>query len=359
MARVYNFSAGPAALPLPVLETVQSELLDWKGSGMSVLEMSHRGKEFIKIYEESVALLRTVAQVPERFDVLYMAGGASTQFALVPMNLAGRGHKAAYANTGAWSQKAIAAARHLGVDVHEAASSEADNFTHIPETLAIPNGMDYVHITTNNTIFGTQFASLPNVPTDTKLVIDLSSDVLSRPIDWSQVGLAYAGAQKNAGPAGVTVVLIDREYYGRESAEIPEIFRYSTYGKNESAYNTPPCFQIYVFGLVLRWIEDQGGLSKVAEHNERKAGHIYRAIDAHPETYAGHALPNSRSLMNITFNLKDRSREADFLKGTEARQLMGLKGHRSVGGFRASTYNAMSEDGCRALADYMNEFAGT
>ena len=357
MARVYNFSAGPAALPLSVLEKVQAELLDWGGSGMSVMEMSHRGKEFIKIYEESVALFREVTALPDRFDVLYMAGGASTQFTLLPMNLSGRGRTAAYVNTGAWSQKAIAAAKHLGITVHEAGSSESDNFTHIPQSLTVPAGTDYLHITTNNTIFGTQFASLPAPPADTKLAIDMSSDVLSRPIDWSHVGMMYAGAQKNAGPAGVTVVVIDREYYARESADVPEIFRYSTYGKNESAFNTPPCFQIYVFGLILKWIKAQGGLSGMAEHNQKKGAHIYSAIDAHPEAFMGHARRDSRSLMNITFNLKDKSREADFLKGAEARKLMGLKGHRSVGGFRASTYNAMSEEGCRHLADFMSEFA--
>ncbi len=359
MTRVHNFSAGPAVLPLPVLERIQSELLDWNGSGMSVLEMSHRGKEFIRIYEESLALLRNVAGIPDRFDILYMTGGASAQFVLVPWNLSARGRKAAYVNTGAWSQKAIAAAQHLGVNALVAASSEADNFTYIPTTFDFPAGLDYVHLTTNNTIFGTQFAGLPKPPADAKLVIDMSSDFLSRPIDWTNVGLVYAGAQKNAGPAGVTIVIIDKEYYGREKPEVPEIFRYSTYGKNESAYNTPPCFQIYAFGLVLAWIQQEGGLGTVAEHNQKKAALIYNAIDAHPEAFVGHARQDSRSLMNVTFNLKDKSREAAFLKGAEERKLMGLKGHRSVGGFRASIYNAMSVEGCRLLGEYMRAFAGS
>lgn len=325
---------------------------------MSVIEMSHRGKEFISIYEESVALLREIAQIPERFDILYMGGGASTQFALIPWNLSAPGKSAAYVNTGAWSEKAIAQAEKRGLKVHLAGSSEASNHDHIPAKLDIPAGQDYVHITTNNTIFGTQFAALPKVPSDTKLVMDLSSDMLSRPIDWSQVGLAYGGAQKNAGPAGVTVVIIDKEYYARESEEIPEVFRYSTYGKNDSAYNTPPCFQIYAFGLVLKWIKAEGGLSGIEKHNEAKAKLIYDQIDANPNVYVGHAKPDSRSLMNITFNLKDKSKEGEFLKGAESRKLMGLKGHRSVGGFRASTYNAMSQAGCQALADYLKEFAG-
>ena len=356
MNRVYNFSAGPATLPLPVLETAQKEFLDYQGSGMSVMEMSHRGKIFKSIYQESVDKLRKIASIPERFDILYMTGGASTQFALVPLNLSGEGRKSGYINTGAWSKKAIGQAKIQGVDLVSCGTSEDKNFSYIPQNLDIPAGLDYLHLTSNNTIFGTQFNELPN-PNGNKLVIDMSSDFLSRPIDWTNIGLVYAGTQKNAGPSGLTVVIIDKEYYARESEKTPSIFRYSTYAENESMFNTPPTFQVYIFGLVLDWIESMGGLSGVEKHNQAKAALIYDKIDA-LDAYRPHAENGSRSLMNVTFNLADKSREEDFLKGAVEQKLDGLKGHRSVGGFRASIYNAMSKEGCAALAEYMGTFAG-
>jgi phosphoserine aminotransferase len=355
MPRIFNFSAGPAVLPDSVLETIRDELLDYRGSGMSIIEMSHRGKIFDEVYKESLALFRRVANIPERFDILYMTGGASTQFALLPINLARPGHSAGYVNTGVWSEKAIEQAELAGIKVHDAGSSKDKNHSYIP-ALKLAPGLDYLHITSNNTIYGTQFRDLPD-PGDTKLAIDMSSDFLSRPIDWKHIGVAYAGLQKNAGPSGLTVVVIDREYYARESEKTPTMFRYSTFAKNDSMYNTPPTFQIYAFGLVLKWIETNGGLVGVEKHNAVKAQHIYDAIDAFPQFYQGHAEKKSRSLMNVTWNFANKDLEADFLKGAVERKMDGLKGHRSVGGMRASIYNAMSEAGCKALADYMRDFA--
>ena len=355
MERVFNFSAGPATMPQSVLEQVQKELLDYQGSGMSIMEMSHRSKEYDAVHAGSIERLRGLASIPDNFDILYMSGGASTQFALVPMNLAKTG-KVGYINTGSWSKKAIEQAKIQKKEMIEIASSKDSNFNHIPEIKDMPAGLDYVHMTTNNTIFGTQFSALP-ASGDSKLVIDMSSDVLSRPIDWSNVGLAYAGAQKNAGPAGVTVCVIDKRLYERESEDTPSMMRYSTYADSNSLYNTPPTFQIYMFGLVLEWIEKEGGLAAVHEKNQAKAGLIYDVIDQSNGFYIGHSTTDSRSLMNITFNLKNKDLEGDFLTGAAERKLSGLKGHRSVGGFRASIYNAMPHAGCAALAEYMKEFA--
>ena len=357
MARVYNFSAGPAAIPTEVLEKVKEELLDYRGTGMSVMEMSHRGKVFDGVYKETLENLRKLASIPERFDILFMTGGASMQFALAPMNLALPGKPVSYINTGTWSQKAIEQAKLAGLDVHVAGSSEESNFNHVPDTLDRKTGSSYLHMTSNNTIFGTQFAELPD-PGDTKLIIDASSDFLSRPVDWNPIGILYAGLQKNAGPSGMTVVIIDREYYNRENEKTPTLLRYSTYAKNDSMYNTPPTFQIYVFGLIVKWIEAMGGLEKIDAVNRKKAAFIYDAIDSLSSFYLGHSEKKSRSLMNVTFNLADKSLEQDFLSQAKENSLSDLKGHRSVGGMRASIYNAMPEAGCIALAEFMKEFAG-
>lgn len=356
MKRIFNFSAGPATLPLEVLTEAQNDFVDYQNSGMSIIEMSHRGSIFKNVHDESQALLRQVAAIPERFDILYMTGGASTQFALVPMNLStGSGKKAGYVNTGVWSKKAIEQANIQSVPVVEVASSKDTNHNYIPSPIQTPAGLDYLHLTSNNTIYGTQYQSLPN-PNDTKLVIDMSSDFLSKPIDWTHIGMAYAGLQKNAGPSGLTVVIIDREYYDREKETTPTMFRYSTYGKNESLYNTPPTFQIYIFGLVLKWIEKTGGLTAIDSANQAKAKIIYDMIDQNSGFYLGHAKKESRSLMNVTWNLSKTDLTDDFIKGAKAASLDGLKGHRSVGGIRASIYNAMPLQGCQALADYMKEF---
>lgn len=355
MGRIFNFSAGPAVLPLEVLETIRDELVDYQGSGMSIMEMSHRGKIFEGVLHESMDKLRKVTGLPDRMDILYMTGGASTQFALIPMNLSAPGRTVGYVNSGYWAKKAIEQAKLLGVDAYIAASSESTNHDHIPSPIQEKDGLDYLHITTNNTIFGTQFPELPRI-TKTKLAVDMSSDFLSKPVDWSCTGIVYAGMQKNAGPSGLTIVGIDKEYYARESEKTPTMFRYSTYAQNESMFNTPPTFQIYVFGLVLKWIEKMGGLAGMARHNEKKASHIYKVIDEFPDFYLGHAKRGSRSLMNITWNLADKTKEEAFLKGTVERRMSGLKGHRAVGGLRASIYNAMPEEGCIALAEYMREF---
>jgi phosphoserine aminotransferase len=355
MGRIYNFSAGPATLPLEVLEKARDEFLDYNGSGMSIIEMSHRGKVFDAVHEKSFELLRKIANIPDRFDINYMTGGASTQFALIPLNLSGKGRKAGYVNTGSWSKKAIEQAKIQDVDLQEIASSKDSNFNHIPDPINVPGGLDYVHLTSNNTIFGTQYKSFPD-PAGSVLTIDMSSDFLSKPINWDGIGIAYAGLQKNAGPSGLTVAIVDRELYKRESDRTPTMFRYSTYGESKSVYNTPPTFQIYMLGLILEWIESKGGLTAIQQHNETKASLIYEVMDANPEFYIGHSKRDSRSLMNVTFNCKSDDLNAKFLEESKKHNMDGLKGHRSVGGLRASIYNAMTKEGCQALADFMKDF---
>lgn len=354
--RCHNFSAGPATLPLPILEEIQSELLDYQDSGMSLIEMSHRGAIFESLLEESFSLLRKLAAIPDNFDILYMSGGASSQFALVPLNLSEKGRSVAYVNTGIWSQKAIKEAKIQQLDVQIAGSSEDQNFTYIPTQLQFNTNLDYVHLTSNNTIFGTQYNTLPQPPQGSKLVIDMSSDFLSKPIDWQNIGLAYAGAQKNVGPSGLTIVVIDKAYYEREKDTTPSIWRYSTFGKNQSMYNTPPTFQIYAFTLVLRWLQSMGGLNAVLEHNQKKAQLLYGIIDAYPDFFQGHAQTRDRSLMNVTWRFHDNSLDKLFLEGSQKLRMNGLKGHRSVGGLRASIYNGMTQEGCSALATYMKQF---
>ncbi len=353
--RVFNFSPGPAALPTSVLEQVRDELLDYKGHGMSLIEMSHRGKIFDDIYKKSIEYLRQIAFIPDRFDILYMTGGASTQFVLVPLNLSKRGNRAGYIHTGSWSKKAIEQAKIQGIDVQIAGSSEDTNFTYIPKEINFNDPIDYLHITSNNTIFGTQYSILPK-PKNTKLIIDMSSDFLSRPIQWDNIGMVYAGAQKNAGPAGLTIVIIDRDYYELEKQDTPTLFRYSTFGKNESMYNTPPTFQIYIFFLILKWIEEKGGLEGIALRNQKKAQLIYNVIDSYPYFYRGYAKKEDRSLMNITWNFSDSSLDDLFIKKAEKEGMFGLKGHRSVGGLRASIYNSMEKEGCQLLANSMKNF---
>ncbi len=355
LKRAYNFSPGPATLPTSVLERVQQELLSYQGSNISLVEMSHRGKIFEEVYNQSIDRLRKLAAIPERFDILYMTGGASTQFALIPLNLSTPQGQATYVHTGMWAHKAIAQAKLQEVKLHIAASCEDQNFSYIPKNLSIPSQADYLHITSNNTIFGTEYKHFPDSE-HTKLIIDMSSNFLSGPIDWDNVGLIYAGAQKNAGISGLSIIIIDRQYYEREKPNTPSLFRYSTFAKSQSMYNTPPTFQIYVFGLILEWIEEMGGLERMAQRNFTKAKLIYDVIDCYPDFYKGHAKKEDRSVMNITWNFSDPKHEAGFLSGTEERSMYGLKGHRSVGGMRASTYNAMPLEGCQTLADYMQEY---
>ena len=356
MARVFNFSAGPAVLPEAVLQQAKDELLDWHGSGTSVMEMSHRGKEFMAIAAKAEADLRELMNIPANYKVLFLQGGASAQFAMVPMNLL-RGKKSAdYINTGEWSKKAIKEAKHYAA-VNVAASSEATRFTTVPpqkDWQLDPNAA-YVHYTPNETIGGVEFSFVPdtgNVP----LVADMSSTILSRPIDVTQYGLIYAGAQKNIGPAGLTIVIVRDDLLGQVLPGTPSMFDYKIHADNDSMYNTPPTYAWYIAGLVFEWLKKNGGLKAMAETNQRKAGKLYAAIDASGGYYKNPVEKPSRSWMNVPFTLKDDKLDEPFLKGAKAAGLVQLKGHRSVGGMRASIYNAMPEAGIDALIAYMQDF---
>ncbi|RMG14423.1 MAG: 3-phosphoserine/phosphohydroxythreonine transaminase [Planctomycetota bacterium] len=349
--RAYNFSAGPATLPLEVLEEAREALLSLGDLGAGILEVSHRGPEYTEIHESARARLLQLLGAGSDWELLFLQGGASLQFTMVPQNL---GADADYVLTGNWSQKAIAEARLLGGDVHVAASSEDTGFDRIPTELDLRPGASFVHVTSNNTVRGTQWPELPR--TDAPLVVDMSSDILSRPVDLDRVGLIYAGAQKNLGPAGVTLVLIRKELLARTPDGLPTLLRYTTHAEKGSRFNTPPVFAIYVVGLVARWIESQGGVAALAARNEAKAQRLYAAIDASP-LYEGTARPESRSRMNVTFRITRDGLEEEFLRGAAARGLLGLKGHRSVGGLRASIYNAMPPEGVDALVRYLDEFA--
>ncbi|MCS6777673.1 MAG: 3-phosphoserine/phosphohydroxythreonine transaminase [Chloroherpetonaceae bacterium] len=356
MKRIYNFSAGPATLPVAVLEEAARGVLEIGDSGMSVLEVSHRGKEYEAIhFEAQERLLRVMGLDPGAYVVLFLGGGASLQFAMVPMNFPG-GAGADYVHTGEWSAKAIKEAQRFGA-VHVAGSSEDGGFSYIPRELSLRPDAAYVHITTNNTIEGTEWPELPETG-GVPLVADASSDILGRALDYSRFALIYAGAQKNLGPAGVTVVVIRREFLERASDAVPAMLSYRVHAKAQSLYNTPPVFGVYVLCLVLRWIEEQGGLTVIEARNREKAGLVYAALDAHPEVYEPAVrVREDRSLMNVTFRLRRGSEEA-FLAGARERGMDGLKGHRSVGGFRASIYNAFPVEGCRVLAEYLHDFAG-
>jgi phosphoserine aminotransferase len=356
MSRVYNFSAGPAMLPQAVLEKAQQEFLDWNGSGMNVMEMSHRGKEFMSIAEKAEADLRDVMQIPDNYKVLFLQGGASSQFAAIPMNLLRGKTTADYFNTGQWSKKAISEAKRY-CDVNVVASSEAENFSTVPEkeTWNLNPDAAYVHYTTNETIGGVEFDQIPDVG-DVPLVVDISSTILSRPIDVSKFALIYAGAQKNVGPAGLTIVIVRDDFIGETIAGTPTMFDYKVQADNDSMYNTPPTYSLYLAGLVFQWLKDLGGLAGMAEINQRKAEKLYAAID-NSGFYQNPVNPKYRSWMNIPFTLNDSSLDADFLAGAKDAGLLTLKGHRSVGGMRASIYNAMPEEGVDALIAYMNDFA--
>jgi phosphoserine aminotransferase len=353
--RIHNFSAGPAVLPLKVLEQVQLDLLSLPGVGMSVLEISHRSPAFDEIIEGCEADLRKLANIPGNYKVLFLQGGASLQFSMVPMNLLPAGGSADYIVTGVWAEKAVKEAKRVGT-VKIAGSTAAEKFTRVPrqDELTLDPNAAYVHVTTNNTIYGTQWREIPdtgNVP----LVADTSSDMYSRPIDVSRYGLIYAGAQKNLAPAGLTLVIVREDLLARTPATLPTMLQYSVHAENKSLYNTPPVFAIYVMRLVLGWLLEQGGLAAVEQVNERKARKIYTEIDR-TGFYRGHAEPDSRSRMNITFRLPSEELEKKFAKEATAAGLDGLKGHRSVGGIRASIYNAFPEPGVDALVQFMQEF---
>ncbi|AGA90097.1 phosphoserine aminotransferase [Thioflavicoccus mobilis 8321] len=355
MSRAYNFSAGPAMLPEPVLRRAMDEMLDWHGSGMCVAEMSHRGKEFMSIAEQAEADLRELLAIPDGYKVLFLQGGASTQFAMVPLNLMGRGEGADYIKTGSWSKKAIAEAKRFGA-VRIAATTEEDRFTRAPaqDELALDAGSAYVHYTPNETIEGVEFPYIPDVG-ERPLVADMSSTLLSRPIDVARYGIIYAGAQKNIGPAGLTIVIVREDLIGAATEQTPTMLDYRTHAESGSMYNTPPTYAWYLAGLVFQWLKDLGGLSAMATINERKAAALYAAIDA-SDFYANPVEPGSRSWMNVPFTLADPELDAKFLAEAKAEGLLTLKGHRSVGGMRASIYNAMPEEAVQALIAFMQEF---
>lgn len=355
MGRVYNFSAGPAQLPVSVLERAQEELLSYQEKGMSVMEMSHRSSDFKKIIERTEELIRELMEIPETYRVLFIQGGASLQFSMVPLNLLKDGGHAYYVNTGSWSKKALSEAKKIG-EAKILASSDDQNFTYIPELdlQQINEQTDYVHITTNNTIEGTRFTKFPNTG-HVPLVADASSNILSEQWDVSKFGLIYAGAQKNLGISGLTIVIIREDLIGHAKADIPTMLNYETYTKNNSLYNTPPTFAIYITMLLMEWLKEQGGVAAIEERNKEKANLLYKAIKDSKLFYSN-VKREDRSLMNIPFMTDSDELNKLFVKEAEQEGLHQLKGHRSVGGMRASIYNAMPIEGVKALVDFMNEF---
>ena len=351
--RAYNFSAGPATLPEEVLKEAQAELLDYQGSGMSIMEMSHRGKEYSAVHDETIANIKQLLNIPEGYSVLFMTGGASTQFALIPMNLLGEGQTADYTNSGAWAAKAIKEGKLLG-NVNIAADCGKEIPTRVPsvDELELTDGAAYLHITSNETISGAQWKVFPENDT---LIADMSSDILSRPLDVSKFGMIYAGAQKNLGPAGITLVIIKDELAERCPDTVPTIMRYKTQIENNSLFNTVPTYPVYILCLVTRWLLAKGGLEGMQKQNEEKAGKLYAAIDG-TDFYTGTAVKEYRSSMNITFRIANNDLEAQFIAEAAEKNLKGLKGHRSVGGIRASIYNAFPVEGVDALISFMKEF---
>jgi phosphoserine aminotransferase len=359
VTNVYNFSAGPAVLPKEVLQQAAAEMLDWHGSGMSVMEMSHRGPEFMSIYRAAEADLRELLSVPSNYRILFMQGGGLSQNAVVPMNLVGTpGRMVDFVHTGSWSGKSIKeAARYATVNV--AASSQADSFSNVPpqESWKLSRDAAYLHLCTNETIDGVEYNFTPTVQGDVPLVADMSSHILSRPVDVSKYGVIFGGAQKNIGPAGVTVVIVRDDLLGKALPITPSAFNFQTVAENESMFNTPPTYGIYIAGLVFQWLKQQGGVAAMEKRNIEKAELLYAALDA-DDFYQNRVAPDFRSRMNIPFYLRDESKNEAFLAGAKARGLLQLKGHKSVGGMRASIYNAMPIEGVQALVDYLNEFAG-
>ena len=358
--RVFNFSAGPAAIPLSVLQEVQAELVCLPGAGASVMELSHRGKVFVDIIQQAEADLRKLLAIPENYEVLFLQGGSALQFSMIPANLLkGSGKKAQYLVTGTWGKKAIAEARKEG-DVDATFDASKTNFDQVPSEgdCKIADDAAYLYYCSNETIQGVQFPKPPVAPDAVPLVCDASSDFLSRPIDIASHGLVYACAQKNAGPAGVTVVIVRKDLLERGNENLPGYLLYKNHAAAESMWNTPPTFAVYVLGKIAKWLlNDAGGLEKMAKQNEEKAAMLYEVIDANPEFYKGHAKAGSRSLMNVTFNLPSDELLALFVKEASSHKIENLKGHRSVGGIRASIYNAMPVEGVKALAKFMTDFA--
>lgn len=352
--RIWNFSAGPAVLPEAVLEEARENLLSLGTSGIGILEHSHRGKAFMKVYEETEALCREVGQIPPNYKVLFLQGGASLQFAMLPMNLLATDQTADYLVTGSWSEKALEEASRFG-KTHVACTGKASNYSQLPTECSYSAAPRYVHFTSNNTIFGTQFRTEPTIPAGVPLCCDASSDIFSRPIDVARYGVIYAGAQKNLGPSGVTLVFMRDDLVEAGSKNLPTMLQYRTHAKNESMYNTPPTFAIYLVGLVLKWIRREGGLSVIGERNQRKAHKLYDFLDS-SKLFRPTAAPDSRSLMNVTFVTGDEEVDARLCTEATAAGFDGLKGHRSVGGMRASIYNAFPEAGVEALVQFLQAF---
>jgi phosphoserine aminotransferase len=357
VARIHNFNPGPAALPLPVLEEIQESFLNFKGAGMSIVEMSHRSKEFDAVLNDAILRTKRLLKLDDRFHVLFLQGGATLQFTMIPMNFLADGRSADYVNTGTWSTNAIKEARLLNKPIRVVASSEDRQFTYIPASIAFNPDAVYAHITSNNTIRGTQWSRFPDTR-GVPIIADMSSDFMSRPFEAGPFGLIYAGAQKNIGPAGVTLVIVRDDMLKRVPDTLPVMLKYTTYSSKNSLYNTPPCFAIYAVQLVLKWIEETiGGLDKMADLNRAKAARLYGCIDSSGGFYRGTAEPASRSQMNVTFRLASEDLEKRFLEEAAKNGLGGLKGHRSVGGCRASIYNAVGMEAVEALAEFMTAFA--
>jgi phosphoserine aminotransferase len=352
--RIYNFSSGPAVLPLPVLEEAREALLSLGDTGIGILEHSHRGKAFLNVYNETVALFREVGRIPDDYEILFLQGGASTQFFMIPMNLLAKDQTADYLVTGAWSEKAVGEAKLFG-NTHVAGTSKDRNFCYIPKTRTYSSKPAYVHFTSNNTIFGTEFFEEPAVPPGTPLICDASSDIFSRPLDIKRYGVIYAGAQKNLGPAGTTLVIIRKDLIERGPKDLPTMLQYRTHASNESMYNTCPTFGIYVMGLVVKWIKSQGGIVALETRNKAKADKLYAYLDS-SRLFKATADRDSRSRMNVTFVTGKEELDNEFVKFAEKQGLDGLKGHRSVGGMRASLYNAFPAEGVDALIDAMKRF---
>ncbi len=371
MSRTINFNAGPAALPLPALERARDEFLDFAGSGMSVMEHSHRGKEYEGVHDEAIALVRELLAVPASHEVLFLQGGATSLFAEIPMNLLEKGKTAQYLVTGAWGEKALGEAKvvsalfgaSVAVQSTGVGEGKEKSYTRVPAgaQVAVDPGAAYLHITSNETIHGVQFnvdASRPFPDTGSvPLIADMSSDFLWRPFDVTKFGLAYAGAQKNVGPSGVVVAVVSKEVLDRGRKDIPKIFQFRTHAENKSLYNTPPTFGVYMVRNVLAWLKSQGGLAKVEEANRKKAGRLYGVIDKNPQFFRSPVEKESRSVMNVVFRLPSEELEAQFIADAKKKGMVGLKGHRSVGGIRASIYNAASYEWVDALAGFMEEFA--
>jgi len=353
--RVYNFYAGPATLPEPVLEKAQKELLNWNNTGMSLMEISHRSKEYDAMHKQASSLVRELMNIPDNYTILWLQGGASTQFWMAPLNLRTDKKRFEYVNTGVWSKKAIKEAKFYG-DVDVIASSEDETFSFIPKDVSFSDDIDFAHITGNNTIYGTEWNYWPEVPSDVPLVCDMSSHIMDKTVDVKKFGLIYAGAQKNMGPAGVTLVIVRDDLLDRVPEETPTMQKYRTHAKKDSLFNTGPTWAIYMCKLALEHLKSIGGIAEQQRINERKASLLYDVIDHSNGFYTGHAKPDSRSLMNVTFNLKTPELEETCVQEAQKERLIGLKGHRSVGGMRASIYNAMSFEGVKKLADFLTDF---